>query len=374
MMCFVETNKRFIFLTVVVILTIIAAACNIEREASLLSSPTTDVAQMLNYIQMKDGSIVFDGQQINLVISEWESFPYEEWMYVEVNQQDATGKEPGKHQIPVTLGNVVLHFSDLPDEITQIMVSVKAVRDKNDHTFSERGRFDVKDDSVSIPLKYEELISYFGITHYSIWFQALGGKNGKGKACGTIAISGIMPGGQSVNLNKQACFGTNPVPTSGPAPSEILLWITQNTTTGAIGGRSGANTFCNNDPNKPAGYASVKAVISVNASDLAKNVLPAQYRAGIPVYRRDGSTKIDNDWNGLWDGTILNSPSDTKNSIWTGTNGDGTLNSTTCNEWMTDSNAENGQRGLSNFATGDWLGSSPSTCDYATFHLYCTSY
>lgn len=115
----------------------------------------------------------------------------------------------------MTLGNVVLHFSELPDEVTQILIGVKAVHDDTDDTFTEIGRFVVVAGSVSIPLAYTDLVYYFGVTHYSIWFQVIGGNNEEGTVCGTIALSGVMPGGHNVYLSKRVCSGTNPV----PAPS-----------------------------------------------------------------------------------------------------------------------------------------------------------
>lgn len=187
-----------------------------DREQRTPTMPGMDSSSLTNYAQIDNSSIIIDGQQINWVVSEWGSMPYGAWMYVEINQQDESGKQPGEHQIPVSLGNVVLHFSELPDEVTQIMIGVKAGHDDTQHTFIERDRFAVVSGNVSIPLNYRDLVSYFGVTHYSIWFQAIGGKNGEGVVCGQIAISGSMPDGQAVMLRKNLCFGSNqatPIPT-----------------------------------------------------------------------------------------------------------------------------------------------------------------
>jgi hypothetical protein len=142
--------------------------------------------------------------------------PYGVWMYVEITEQDAVGRPPGENQVPVSLGNVVLSFSGLPAAVSQIVIGVKAMHDPDDQTFTERGRFDVVDGSVSIPLDYGDLVSYFGVTHYSIWFQAIGGENWQGLACGQITVSGEMPSGQTVTFSKQICFGTNPVAPPSP--------------------------------------------------------------------------------------------------------------------------------------------------------------
>ncbi len=194
-----------------------------DREHRTPTTPGAGGEGVLNYAQMEDGSAIVDGQQINWVVSEWGSIPYEQWMYVEVNQQDAVGQPPGEHQVPVQVHNVVLRFSELPDEVQQIIIGVKTVRDDADQTFTERGRFTVVNGSVSIPLDYGDLVSYFGVTHYSVWFQALGGKNARGVDCGQLALSGVMPGGQLVMLQKNFCFGTNPAPVS---PVPVLCVVT----------------------------------------------------------------------------------------------------------------------------------------------------
>ena len=179
-------------------------------------SPTAtgngDASALAGYAQMDDGSTVVNGHQVNWVVSEWGSVPYEEWMYVAVNEQDAVGAAPGEHQVAVTLSEVMLSFSDLPEAVTEIVIGVKTVQDATDRTFTERGRFPVVAGSVNMPLAYADLIDSFGPTHYSIWFQVIGGSNGNGIACGRIALSGVMPGNQPVTLNKPICFGTKPEP------------------------------------------------------------------------------------------------------------------------------------------------------------------
>ncbi len=193
-----------------------------ERDHRTPTMPGTEGVIAINYAQMEDGSTVVDGQQINWMVSEYGSIPYEHWMYIEVNQQNAIGQPPGTHQVPVALGKVIVHFHDLPGDATQILIGVKTVRDDTDQTFTERGRFAVVNGSVSIPLDDADLVYYFGATHYSVWFQALGGKNAQGSTCGQIALSGVMPGGQPVNLSKRLCFGTNPPPAPITSSSPVV--------------------------------------------------------------------------------------------------------------------------------------------------------
>jgi len=213
-------------------------SCNLrERESRNPTAPQPQgggSSALSNYAQMEGGSTVVDGHQLNWVISDWGTLPYNQWMYMEVNEQDAIGKPPGDNQIPVTLGNVVLSFSGLPAAVREIMIGVKAVHDANDQTFIERGRFAVVDGRVDIPLDYGDLVNYFGVTHYSIWFQALGDANGR--ACGQIALSGVMPSGQSVTFSKQVCFGTNsaPVSTCPTVPAECVVQNTNDSGAGSL--------------------------------------------------------------------------------------------------------------------------------------------
>lgn len=191
-----------------------------EQQDRTPTTPRGSSSVLPQYSRMEDGSTVVDGQQINWYVSEWGSFPYEKWMYLEINQQAAVGRAPGEQQVPVTLQNVVLHFSELPAELTQIVIGVPVGPADKADAFDERGRFDVVNGRVSIPLAYQDLIATFGATHYSIWFRALGGENNAGRVCGQLALSGTMPGGQPVNLSTEVCFGTTPEPDSAPPTPE----------------------------------------------------------------------------------------------------------------------------------------------------------
>lgn len=238
----------------VLVLLLSSLACwGCRRTDGQSQTPTAaSSADLSSYAQMEDGSIVVDGHQINWAIGDWEAFPYATWMYLEVNEQDAVGKQPGDNQIAVTLNDLVLSFSDLPAEVTAIVIGVKAVHDDADQIVTECGRFTVVDGSVSIPLEYADLIAYFGVTHYSIWFQALGGNNGQGQVCGQITLDGVMPGGQTVTFTKTICFGTTPAPTSTsasdpttPTPQPYLDVVVM---TGSSGGTSDIYDFMIDEP------------------------------------------------------------------------------------------------------------------------------
>ena len=142
---------------------------------------------------------------------------YGAWVYAEVNQQQSTGLEPGEGQMNVQLQDVQFVFSGLPSAVTEIVTAVKDRTDDKTDSYTEIGRYAVSNGAVTIPVAYHHLVSYFGLTHYSVWFKVLGGRNGQGIECGAgIEILGTI-NGQSVNLTKDVAFGTNPPPTPTPA-------------------------------------------------------------------------------------------------------------------------------------------------------------
>jgi hypothetical protein len=218
------SKKIFIFTIVMFTLTMVVIACNHSGKKNAPSSPISDESEVINYAQLPEGSIIVnvngEQHQINFVISDWYSFPYGEWIYAEINEQSSVGKEPGVDQIPVVLNNVVFTFSGLPSEITEI---VAAVKKQETEQYTEIGRYEAQDEIVVVPVAWEDLISYLGITHYTLWFQAIGGENGQGIQEGAqIEVSGTLPDAQTITIGKNIRFGTNPKPTppaTNPSPS-----------------------------------------------------------------------------------------------------------------------------------------------------------
>jgi hypothetical protein len=133
------------------------------------------------------------------------------------------GQEPGVDQIPVTLMNVIFTFSGLPTEVTDILVARKEKESPEDQ-YNEIGRHAIHNDTAEIPVAWEDLVAYFGITHYSVWFQVIGGKNGEGIQAGAeIAISGTLPNGQRVTITKALQFGTSPILPPAPIPAPACI-------------------------------------------------------------------------------------------------------------------------------------------------------
>ncbi len=73
---------------------------------------------------------------------------------------------------------------------------------------------------------------------------------------------------------------------------------------GKLGGRTGADGLCQASANRPAGYTSYRAFISVDADDEIRD-MPGNYRVptNVPIQSLNG-TVIANDWADLLDGSI----------------------------------------------------------------------
>jgi hypothetical protein len=78
----------------------------------------------------------------------------------------------------------------------------------SEEPYLELARYNVQDGAVSIPVDWGTWITYYGPTHYSVWFSPLG----SGYYCGRIDVTGSLPDGQQVTLGKGICFGSNPAP------------------------------------------------------------------------------------------------------------------------------------------------------------------
>ena len=204
--------------------------------SSSIASESDHSATRFNYSQMPDGSVVIpitnekgeliEERQVNFATSDWQCFLYSTWIYAEVNEQVGKGLAAGVSQVDVTLQNVAFTFSGLPSEITEVVAAIKNLGasgvpityDTPEDTYTEIGRYPVLNGSVTIYPSLSNLVKYFGKTHYSIWFQVIGRKNGQGIQGGSyLSMSGTMPNGQNVQLGRYTCFGSNPM-TTPPTP------------------------------------------------------------------------------------------------------------------------------------------------------------
>ena len=219
-----KNNKKRVLIGIAVFVGIIGlVGCNLwERDDHVPSAPIQGQAdRIVNYAQIPEGSAIVsingEEHQINFVLSEWGAYPYRTWIYAEINEQQGAGKAPGVDQIAVNLQEITFTFSELPAEISDIIIGIKAKGDTEEH-YNEIGRYVVQNGLVAIKVSYEDLVTYFGMTHYSIWFQMIGGRNGEGISGNAfIEMKGTLPDDKEVLIKKEVRFGSNPIPVN-PVP------------------------------------------------------------------------------------------------------------------------------------------------------------
>ena len=151
-----------------------------------------------------------------------------------------------------------------------------------------------------------------------------------------------------------------------------IIYVTSATTTGAMGGREGADEFCNN--NMPSGVlcGDVHAFLSINTNDEIQDI-PSVYYPGfndsLPIYWGHSTTgaltKMAENFTDMLDSSILVSQSTgTGSNTYTHTfsNADGTLqtNGYTCGGGT--STIGNGANSYPYAVNTQWLYYSASAC------------
>jgi hypothetical protein len=152
----------------------------------------------------------------------------------------------------------------------------------------------------------------------------------------------------------------SPVAAQSPVPITHLVLFDAGVYDGNLGGRAGADAICQASANRPAGYANVRAFLTVNAGDEIRD-MPANY--GIPTNLPivgPNDTQLAPNWAGLLDGNIdatLNAAGIGGTYWWSGSNTDGSLGTAlgadSCAGWTT--NAGNTTAGNVTQANGQWL-------------------
>ncbi|MBD3309440.1 hypothetical protein GF339_23805 [candidate division KSB3 bacterium] len=233
---------RFILCLVLVIPILVSlTGCLDQLGDRSPTGPDSGLGALPNYAQEEGTSTVVEvnGQEheIHFIISPWGVFPYEYWIYAEINEQLGVGKEPGIDQVPVSLGDVVFTFSDLPDEVTEVVAAIKDKPSDGEEAedeeiegdqYTEIGRYAVENGGVQIAVAREHLIAYFGDTHYSVWFKVIGGENGEGIDRGSLlTMNGSLADGQGVSLtlSVETAFGTegSSQPAAGGGPATVFF-------------------------------------------------------------------------------------------------------------------------------------------------------
>ena len=169
----------------------------------------------------------------------------------------------------------------------------------------------------------------------------------------------------------------------GTPPSAIYLF-NAGQPTGALGGRSGADTLCASavaTAGLPITPVKVKAFLSVSASDQARDLLPsAWWSVAIPIMDPTGTNTVAGSWNDLLDGSI-NMTMGAAGIIpsgywmWSGSESDGTFTAggNSCNGWTSATSGVFGWAGASNSAGVNWIALGSQGCS-ASCYLLCLAY
>lgn len=163
----------------------------------------------------------------------------------------------------------------------------------------------------------------------------------------------------------------------GIADSDHRIFVTSASFTGSLNGLSGADQKCQDAKSSAGLERNYKAIVSVTGSE-AKSRLNI---TGSIFMFTDDSTRELIAANGvdLWDTgneDLINSVNRSEgyltisDTVWTGTNNDGSLAFETCNNWT--SISSDGQYGNSENIRGEWVESGFESCANAN-HLYCIS-
>lgn len=155
----------------------------------------------------------------------------------------------------------------------------------------------------------------------------------------------------------------------------VLIFVTQTTYSGNLIGISGANAKCQSDANATGltGYT-IKALIS-DASQNAKNVLPVAQQVQ-PVYRLDGTTQIAANWAALWNTAAIplsKSVTETYGEFWTGSETNGNVATSTCNNWTEGTSMVYAMVGRYNVINFGWIAFGSRPCNNNR-NLYCVAY
>ncbi len=172
--------------------------------------------------------------------------------------------------------------------------------------------------------------------------------------------------------------------------ADVRIWTTAATTDGLIGvgGRTGADAFCDADANKPVVASSTtRAFISVSASDEIRD-MPGLYN--IPtnetIYQSNGTTAVASNFSALLNTstTDLNAVVDPLaaggTAVWTGSFSDGSIGiapgpiEETCNGWTSNAGSDVARFGDSSQTGFNYLIFGQGVCDANSFPLYCVTY
>ena len=180
----------------------------------------------------RGGNATFDvngaTHQLNVAPGAWSGFPFGEWWYLEINQQERAGLRPGQRQEAVTLTNPTLTLENLPDGVTAITAGVASDSTdgadvRADDKMTALTTFPVKNGRVDMRIKEMQWAQRFGAKQWALWFKTTGGQNFIGQFNVRLTLRGKLANGSHVTISFVVVFGVNPSPTPVPTnPTPVV--------------------------------------------------------------------------------------------------------------------------------------------------------
>ena len=156
--------------------------------------------------------------------------------------------------------------------------------------------------------------------------------------------------------------------------STKCIFASSTTSTGNLGGLTGADATCASLATAAGLPGTYKAWLSTSGNDASTRLS----NANVPYYLVDGTTEVANDWNGLTSGALLHAIDLDEHGIsaggqevWTGTTTSGLASGTDCAGWTSGVSSSLADVGISSQASLQWTSAYSQFCDRTNVRLYC---
>jgi len=196
-----------VVMVVVIVVSLVGCSWFEHKDEQSPTGPAGSAIALGNYAQQPGQSrvVTVNGEthQLNGVVS---GSVVAGGLYVEINEQNGTGKAPGVDQVAVSLQDVKLTFTGLSAGVSGIRVLSNT---------TELGTYAAADGSVEIALSWAQWTQWFGPTHYAVVCTAVG----SGSLTEAMAgVAGRLPSGEVVMFGKGFGSGTTGGGTCPPCP------------------------------------------------------------------------------------------------------------------------------------------------------------
>lgn len=150
---------------------------------------------------------------------------------------------------------------------------------------------------------------------------------------------------------------------------ERVLFVTQNTKTGNLGGATGADAFCTQEANTVGAHARVRGREFVAWISVVEASAAERHKHGTKPYVRPDGTTVANNWTELTSGTIKTNlgidqfGAGATGSIWTGSAANGSRNESNCVDFKSPAQIDIGAGGTLSATDSAWSLSASFACD-----------